>query len=139
MTRRAKILLGAAAALVVVVSTTVVALTVFAGASAGPLAFVVDRSVQPSIDQVDPIEGRPEPRPVGALARPDRSVTEFVLEEVIIHVRDDAELQAFLGRWNGQVLDSFPPPLSLVPLTSTLGFPAMMAALSWVEDILGDP
>jgi hypothetical protein len=29
-------------------------------------------------------------------------------------------------------------PLSLVVLTSTLGFPARMAALSWVEDILDD-
>jgi alkylhydroperoxidase/carboxymuconolactone decarboxylase family protein YurZ len=28
---------------------------------------------------------------------------------------------------------------AVVLLTSTLGFPAMMAALSWVEDILGDP
>jgi hypothetical protein len=27
---------------------------------------------------------------------------------------------------------------ALVLLTSTLGFPSMMAALSWVEDILDD-
>ncbi len=135
MSRRTKVVLGAVAALAVVVSTAVVALTVFAGATPGPLAFVVDRSVAPSIGEVDPVEGRSEPRPVGALARPDGSVTEFVLEEVIIHVRDAAELEAFLGRWNGQVLDSFPSDGEgqdhLVRVDSSLADPA-----SLTEDLL---
>lgn len=31
-----------------------------------------------------------------------------MLDEVLVHARDDARLDAFLHRWNGEVLDSFP-------------------------------
>jgi hypothetical protein len=75
----------------------------------GPVTFAVDRSLRPSVPAVEPVEGRDERRTVGVLAAPDGATAELVRDEVIVQVASDAELDAFLGRWNGLVLDSFPP------------------------------
>ncbi|HEX6873284.1 MAG TPA: S8 family serine peptidase, partial [Micromonosporaceae bacterium] len=48
-------------------------------------------------------------RAVGALAQPGGSVAGVVLDELIVHTHDRTELDAFLGRWGGTVLDSFAP------------------------------
>jgi serine protease len=108
MTRKTKILVAVAAVAVVMMSAVTVALLARSRSTHEPLAFRVDPSVRPSVAQVAAVEGGTGFRPVGALARPDGTVAEMVLDEVIVHVKDDAELAAFLGRWNGQVLDSFP-------------------------------
>lgn len=101
-----KILL-AVATVTAVASVGAVALIARAGSTHEPLSFRVDPAVKPSVQQVAAIEGGTGSRPVGALVRPDGAVAELALEEVIIHARDAAELQAFVSRWNGQVLDSF--------------------------------
>lgn len=73
----------------------------------GPLSFRVDPSLAPEIDAVAPATDRGRPRPVGVLAGPDGYRAEFVLDEVILHADSAAELDAFLARWHGEVLDSF--------------------------------
>ncbi len=47
------------------------------------------------------------PRPVGRIDGED-GTTDVVLGEVIVSTRSDDELNGFLARWNGEVLDSFP-------------------------------
>lgn len=76
---------------------------------AGPVTFAVDTDLRPSLAEVEPIEGRDETRTVGVLAAPDGATAELVRDEVVVHVAGDAELDAFLARWDGVVLDSFPP------------------------------
>ena len=108
MTRKIKILV-VVIAVAAVASAAAMVLLARCGSTHESLAFRVDPSVRPSVAQVAAVEGSTGLRPVGALARPDGTVAEIVLDEVIVHVKDGAELAAFLGRWNGQVLDSFPP------------------------------
>jgi hypothetical protein len=79
-----------------------------ATAPAGPLSFTVDRALRPSVTEVEPVDGRGEARPVGVLAHPGGGTAELVRDELIVHVRDGAELAGFLARWDGEVLDSFP-------------------------------
>ena len=80
-----------------------------AAAASGPVTFTVDTGLRPSVEAVEPIEGREERRTVGVLEAPDGATAELVRNEVIVHVAGDAELAAFLARWDGVVLDSFPP------------------------------
>ena len=77
--------------------------------SSGPLMFTVDDGLRPSVEAVEPVAGGTEPRPVGVLADPVGATAELVRDEVIVHVEDSAELEGFLARWDGTVLDSFPP------------------------------
>ena len=113
MTRR-RLLLTVALVVALVAGTATIALSFLIHRSPSetppsPLIFIVDPTVDPSVEGVEPIEGRTEQRKVGALAAPDGAVAELVLDEVIVHVADAAQLRSFLDRWNGQVLDSFPP------------------------------
>lgn len=80
-----------------------------AAPASGPLRFTVDEALQPSVAAVPPVEGGTQPRPVGVLAAPDGSVAELVRDEVIVHAPDRAALAEFLDRWDGELLDSFPP------------------------------
>jgi serine protease len=111
MSRTTKMLV-ALAAVVTLASAVAVAVIVRTGPAsppvAGPLSFHIDPALRPSVPRVDPLDSRTVERPVGALAGPDGAVDELVLDEVIVHTRDQAELDAFLGRWHGTVLDSFP-------------------------------
>jgi serine protease len=110
MTRR-RLVLTVAVVVALVAGSAAVALALLgrpAGPKPAPLIFIVDPTVGPSVESVEPIEGRSEQRKVGALTNPDGGRAELVLDEVIVHVRNAAELTAFLGRWGGQVLDSFP-------------------------------
>jgi serine protease len=74
-----------------------------------PLAFQVDTRLRPSVRAVEPVGRLTTPRDTGVLAEPDGSTAELVLDEVVVHVKDPAELEAFLTRWGGSVLDSFAP------------------------------
>jgi serine protease len=107
-----KIVIAASAAVAVVVATTVGIVVAASGkpdqVAAQPLAFRVDSALSPALAEVAPVEGKTQTRAVGAFATPDGSVAELVTDEVIVHVKDQAELDAFLGRWGGEVLDSFP-------------------------------
>lgn len=96
------------------ISATLIALTVGAAPGTGAVAtdqltFTVDPTVRPGVAEVGPVDGSRTSRQVGAVATPVGTTAELVLDELIVHVRDQAELDGFLARWNGQVLDSFAP------------------------------
>jgi hypothetical protein len=106
-TRNLLIVLAVVTAVAGGVAVAVVGLTA-RDAVSSPLTFRVDPALRPSVERVAGVDGGPPgERPVGALVEPDGRVAELVLDEVIVHVRDDQELDAFVQRWNGQVLDSF--------------------------------
>jgi hypothetical protein len=72
----------------------------------GELRFTVDSTVAPSRPTVDPLEGTREPRPVGAVVMPNGATSEVILDEVVVHTSSQADLDAFLSRWNAAVLQS---------------------------------
>ncbi|WP_020520231.1 S8 family peptidase [Catelliglobosispora koreensis] len=100
-----------------------------------PLSFGVDERVQPAVALVEPAEGNRDPRPVGAMMLPNGSTVELVTGELIVHTRDQAELDGFLQRWNGQIIDSFPADADgqdhLIKVDPSLANPATVA-----EDLL---
>ncbi|MFC8849169.1 MULTISPECIES: S8 family serine peptidase [unclassified Micromonospora] len=77
--------------------------------SGGPLAFRVDPGLSAPRLPIDPVGRLGTDRELGVVAGPDGSPAGLVLDEVMVRVADQAELDAFLTRWGGQVLDSFPP------------------------------
>jgi serine protease len=107
MASKMKLWLNAAIA-VVIVATGVLINATSEAAVIDPLAFTVDGRVRPAVAVVEPAEGSRDFRTVGALMRPDGSTIELVTGELIVHVRDQAELDGILQRWDGEVIDSFP-------------------------------
>ncbi|MFF3853636.1 S8 family serine peptidase [Micromonospora sp. NPDC002575] len=80
------------------------------GSTSGePLAFRVDPGLAPPRLPIDPVGRLGTDRELGVVAGPDGSPAGLVLDEVMVRVADQAELDAFLTRWGGQVLDSFAP------------------------------
>ncbi|MEU8050104.1 S8/S53 family peptidase [Micromonospora haikouensis] len=79
------------------------------GTGAEPLAFRVDPGLAPPRLPIDPVGRLGTDRQLGVVAGPDGSPAGLVLDEVMVRVADQAELDAFLTRWGGQVLDSFAP------------------------------
>ena len=77
--------------------------------SAEPLAFRVDPGLAAPRLSLDPVGRLGTGREVGVVAGPDGKPAGLVLDEVMVRVADQAELDAFLARWGGQVLDSFAP------------------------------
>ncbi|WP_431928310.1 S8 family serine peptidase [Micromonospora wenchangensis] len=74
-----------------------------------PLAFRVDPGLTAPRLRLDPVGRIGTDREVGVVAGPDGSPAGLVLDEVMVQTADQAELDAFLARWGGQVLDSFAP------------------------------
>ncbi|WFE95239.1 S8/S53 family peptidase [Micromonospora sp. WMMD987] len=74
-----------------------------------PLAFRVDPGLSVPRLSLDPVGRVGTDRQVGVVAGPDGKPAGLVLDEVMVRVSDQAELDAFLARWGGQVLDSFAP------------------------------
>lgn len=110
MTRR-RLVLTVAVVVALVAGGAAFALTMLdrpAGPKPTQPILIIDPTVNPSVESVESIEGRTEQRAVGALVMSDGTKADLVLDEVIVHVATPAELSAFLGRWGGQVLDSFP-------------------------------
>ncbi|WP_144420107.1 S8/S53 family peptidase [Micromonospora haikouensis] len=79
------------------------------GTGGEPLAFRVDPGLAPPRLPIDPVGRLGTDRQLGVVAGPDGSPAGLVLDEVMVRVADQAELDAFLTRWGGQVLDSFAP------------------------------
>ncbi|GGL98857.1 S8 family peptidase [Micromonospora yangpuensis] len=75
----------------------------------GPLAFRVDPALSAPRLTVDPVGRLGTDRKLGVVAGPDDSPVGLVLDEVMVRVAAQTELDAFLARWGGQVLDSFAP------------------------------
>ncbi|MER5457502.1 S8 family serine peptidase [Micromonospora sp. NPDC002389] len=76
---------------------------------AQPLAFRVDPALSAPRLPIDPVGRLGTDRELGVVAGPSGSPAGLVLDEVMVRVADQAELDAFLTRWGGQVLDSFAP------------------------------
>jgi serine protease len=68
---------------------------------------VVGEDVAPAIAEVEGLEDGDPDRPVGRMTGAE-GTTDFVRDELIVSTRSDAELEALLDRWNGELLDSFP-------------------------------
>ncbi|MEO3927777.1 S8 family serine peptidase [Micromonosporaceae bacterium B7E4] len=74
-----------------------------------PLAFRVDQRLPAPRLPLDPVGRLGTNREIGVVAGPDGRPAGLVLDEVMVRMADHVELEAFLSRWNGQVLDSFAP------------------------------
>ena len=68
---------------------------------------IVDHSVTPFTSTVEGLyEGDPA-RSVGAVVDVDGNQADLMLNEVLVAVHSQAELDSFLGRWDGEVVDAF--------------------------------
>jgi subtilisin family serine protease len=72
-----------------------------------PLEFEVDEGIEPSRAGLAPRFG--EPRPVAALVDDDGQESMFVENELIVVTDDIGALNAFLDRWNGELLATIDP------------------------------
>ena len=68
----------------------------------------VDPSIQPPEPSLPGFEDG-EPRPLASVTGEDGTQAEFVANELWLTVNSEAELDAFLNRWQGKVLRSFDP------------------------------
>jgi hypothetical protein len=97
---------------VVPVSTTPTPSTAvpIAGAETGasPFAVAVSASVSPRRQDIPGFADGDPPRPIGRLLAGDGAITDVVRDEVIVTTSSDEQLAAFLGRWGGTVLDTWP-------------------------------
>ncbi len=73
-----------------------------------PISLSVDPSLQPPIAALPGFEDG-EPRPVASVTGDDGTQAEFVANEVWLQSDDDAEVQAFVARWQGQILLTLEP------------------------------
>ncbi|MEV4627296.1 S8 family serine peptidase [Micromonospora sp. NPDC049523] len=76
---------------------------------AEPLEFRVDHGLSAPRLAIDPVGRIGTDREIGVVAAPDGAPAGLVLDEVMVRVADQTELDSFLTRWGGQVLDSFAP------------------------------
>ena len=67
----------------------------------------IEPDLRPAVAVVEGLGDGDATRPVGRIAEAD-GASDLVRDELIVSTRTDAELQAFLERWDGVVLDSFP-------------------------------
>lgn len=72
------------------------------------LEIIVDENLTPDEATVPGLEEGDQPRPVGRIVYEDGETADLVLGEVIVAVTDDQQLNGFLARHDGTVLDSFP-------------------------------
>jgi serine protease len=118
---------------VIVVAGTAVWLSRAATPKPKPLGFAVDASLRPSVPDVGPVtDATAASRAVGVLTGPDGNPAELVLDELIVHVTEPAQLAAFLDRWGGTLVDSFPADADgqdhLVRVDVSRADPARLAA-----------
>lgn len=70
--------------------------------------FAVDETVAPRLSELPPLDDG-EPRPVLAMTDEHGTQAEFAASELILTTSDRAQVDAFVQRWQGEVLDSFDP------------------------------
>lgn len=76
----------------------------FVGAVIGAPAFIVDETLEHEITELPADEVGPA-RPVGAVQDPDGTIVQFVANQVVLKPDDDDELQAFIAKYDGVILD----------------------------------
>lgn len=83
-------------------------LTGCGGESAPPPTLEVDESIVPPIPSLPSLDGGDD-RPIATIEDEDGNRGEFVSNELWLSTHDEAELDALLDRWNGEVLVAFDP------------------------------
>ena len=78
--------------------------------------FVLDPKLQPSSPELSSLPGD-IPRPLAAMRDPYGSVDEFVVDEIIMEIKDEKELALFIKQYNGVLLQdgSLPEPHEGLP------------------------
>ena len=104
--------LAAPAAVVILLSLVVVARQVTAEMRGDPppppFSVTVDEGAVPPLAQLPGLDGD-TPRPVASIVAEDGTPAEFVENELILATDDESRLEAFLARWQGEVLAAFDP------------------------------
>lgn len=77
------------------------------GTTSADFEVVIGTGVAPTVTEVEGLDAGDPARPVGRITGLD-GTSDVVRDELIVSTRTDAELQAFLERRNGELLDSFP-------------------------------
>ena len=75
----------------------------------GPLTLVVDPSLQPDVDEVEGLDEGDEPRPVGRIRDADGNDMDVVLGELVVVSESQEQFEAFVARWDAEVLHSYEP------------------------------
>jgi serine protease len=78
------------------------------GSTDQPISFSVDSSVKPQIGSIE-IGPKSERMPVAAMADALGDQGDFVADELILATDDPGQLESFLARWHGSVIDSADP------------------------------
>lgn len=73
-----------------------------------PIAITVDTTLEPPIAALPGFEDG-EPRPVAVITGEDGVPAAFVANEVWLQSDDDAQVQAFVARWQGKILRTLEP------------------------------
>ena len=68
--------------------------------------FVVDPKIAPTRPTAEPLEGSTEPRPIARLRSTAGIESDIVLDELLVAFTNDDDLDAFLDRWDGIVLEA---------------------------------
>ena len=74
-----------------------------------PTTVEVDPTLTPATPSLPPIDGDTEPRPLATLADANGNQADFVQNELLIASDDQAEVDAFVARWQGEVLMTIDP------------------------------
>lgn len=93
-----------------------------------PATFVVDNTVRPVLDQVEPLPAHDSPRPVGRIVTADGTASDVVLSELVVGTPDAKALEAFLARWRGRVVDRLDARTALVRIDPTAVDTSRLAA-----------
>lgn len=75
----------------------------------GPFTLAVDPSVQPAIAVIEGLDEGDEPRPVGRILDADGTEMDVVLDELVVVTESQAQFDAFVERWDAEVVHSYEP------------------------------
>ncbi|HEX7049666.1 MAG TPA: S8 family serine peptidase [Longimicrobiales bacterium] len=75
---------------------------------APPPAFEVDPQVEPAVAQILGFDGQ-TPRPVASIVDESGNQADFVENELWLSTDDASELEGFLSRWDGEVVNAIDP------------------------------
>jgi len=78
------------------------------GTTPAGMSFSLDESIAPSVSELAGYEDG-APRPLASIAGETGTQGDFVANELILITDDQAALNAFLARWDGEILETFDP------------------------------